>query len=490
MLCRGNSTEGSNPSLSAILSSKNGKIGGIGTISGLQPSQSRLYSAVSDTLNHEVQDMAGKSIKLETGTVYKKTANGVYIFRYQINGRRKAVSLKTKNQDEAVLEAKKLVPVVNGTTLEVISAHVKHARGLTSARKSLPLNLAWDKYSRHPDRAVPATVSEQDAYKGTFNDFVALIGNAVLEVMDVSQEHADEFAKHMRTLELGVDTHNRKIRRLRKIFDVLKEYREGPNPFATKSLFRKEREEQAHNIRRLSFSRDQEQALLKALDNNKYKVMNKPEIRVVYYLGMFTGQRFKDCIMLRWDKIDLNRKRIWVKQFKTGKEVTIPMAPELLEVLHAAQQWRQNDYVCPNVAARYNQENEAGKNTGNNLVNIDALRVIKWIGLEPSVKVPGRKKKVTVYGFHSLRHSFASHCAEAGVPKAVVMSILGTNSEIVDKYYTHVGEDAQEKAIQAISRKTNTTSVEERLSKVLAVIDSLKAKNKAILQIEKILREN
>jgi hypothetical protein len=70
------------------------------------------------------------------------------------------------------------------------------------------------------------------------------------------------------------------------------------------------------------------------------------------------------------------------------------------------------------------------------------------------------------------------------------MSILGTNSEIVDKYYTHVGEDAQEKAIQAISRKTNTTSVEERLSKVLAVIDSLKAKNKAILQIEKILREN
>ena len=104
--------------------------------------------------------MEGKSIKLGTGTVYKKTATGVYFYRYQINGKRKAVSLKTKNQDEAVLEAKKLVPVVNGTTLEVISAHVQHARGLTSARKSLPLNLAWDKYSRHPDRAVPATVSE------------------------------------------------------------------------------------------------------------------------------------------------------------------------------------------------------------------------------------------------------------------------------------------------------------------------------------------
>jgi hypothetical protein len=42
--------------------------------------------------------MAGKVIKLEIGTVYQKTSNGAYYFRYQINGQRKAVSLKTKNQ--------------------------------------------------------------------------------------------------------------------------------------------------------------------------------------------------------------------------------------------------------------------------------------------------------------------------------------------------------------------------------------------------------
>ena len=50
---------------------------------------------------------------------------------------------------------------------------------------------------------------------------------------------------------------------------------------------------------------------------------------------------------------------------------------------------------------------------------------------------------MVVYGFHSLRHSFASFCAEAGVPKAVVVSILGANSDIIDQFYTHVGEDAQ-----------------------------------------------
>jgi integrase len=129
--------------------------------------------------------------------------------------------------------------------------------------------------------------------------------------------------------------------------------------------------------------------------------------------------------------VDLNRKRIWVKQFKTGKEVSFPVAPKLFEVLKEAQEWEVDHYVCPNVAKRYNNLDQNGKNVGNNLVNIDVLRVIKWIGLEPSIAVPGRKKKVTVYGFHSLRHSFASHCSEAGVPKAVLLSISGTNSEII-----------------------------------------------------------
>ncbi|MCK4982074.1 MAG: tyrosine-type recombinase/integrase, partial [Victivallaceae bacterium] len=243
-----------------------------------------------------------------------------------------------------------------------------------------------------------------------------------LEINDITPEIADSFAQQLRGNDLAVDTHNRKIRRLKKFFEVLSDYRSDNNPFLAKSLRRKEREEQEHLVRRISFSREQEVKLLEALEDDSRMVKNKPEIKVIYHLGMFTGQRLKDCVLLRWDMVDLNRKRIWVKQFKTGKEVTIPMAPKLFEVLTEAKEWKVDQYVCPNVAKRYNILNSEGKNVGNNMVNIDVLRIIKWIGLEPSVKVPARKKKVTVYGFHSLRHSFASHCAEAGVPKAVVLS--------------------------------------------------------------------
>lgn len=430
--------------------------------------------------------MAKKSVKLDVGTVYNK--GGIYFFRYQINGQRKAISLKTNNKESAIAKAQELLPVVKATSTDVISAHVKHARGLVSKRKSLPLNIAWETYSKHPDRATPATVHEQESYKSTFDEFVNFIGEETLELSNITPELADKFAQHLKETAISVHTHNRKIKRIRRIVETLKEYRDSENPFSTRSLLRKEREEHENKIGRLSFTPEQEQQLLKALDNDKNKVMHKPEIKLIYYLGMFTGQRFKDCVLLRWEKVDLNRKRIWVKQFKTGKEVTIPIADKLMETLQEAKKWKHNEYVCSNVAERYKKVDKNGKNTGNNLVNIDVLRVIKWIGLEPSVEVPGRKKKVTIYGFHSLRHSFVSHCAEAGVPKAVVMSILGTNSEIVDKYYTHIGEEAQEKAIQAITGGFTSMSDRKRIETVLTIIEKLPKKSKNILEIEKVLR--
>ena len=433
--------------------------------------------------------MAGKVIKLEIGTVYQKTTNGSYYFRYQVNGRRKAVSLKTKNQREAVKKAEELLPLLRASSTEVISAHVKHAKGLVSKQKQLALKDAWEIYSQHPERATPATVAEQIGYRTSFNELITFVDDDNAKINDITPEITDKFAQHLRNSGIAVDTHNRKIKRIKRIFETLKEYRSAANPFEAKSLRRKAREEHENVSRRLSFTREQETQLLEALDDENNKVMNKPEVKVIYYLGMFTGQRLKDCVLLRWDKVDLNRKRIWVKQFKTGKEVTIPMAPKLSEVLTEAQEWKVDHYVCPNVAKRYNKLDKNGKNTGNNLVNIDVLRPIKWIGLEPSVAVTGRKKKVTVYGFHSLRHSFASHCAEAGVPKAVVLSILGANSEIVDKHYTHIGEEAQEKAIQSLFGNGNTISDREKIQKALDYIAGCEEKNKDLVEIENILMD-
>ncbi len=416
--------------------------------------------------------MADKPIKLELGTVYQKVDSGIYYFRYQVNGERKAISLKTKNQKEAIKEAKKQIPLLKATSTDVIAAHVQQARGLITSEKNMLLSEAWAVYEKSPERATPATINEVLGYQATFQDFVDWVDDPAKTLRDITSDIAEEYVQHLRKLNIAVHTHNRKIKRIRRIFRTLREYWSGDNPFQSSTLMRKEREEHEQTVHRLAFTREQEQQLQAVLDDSKHKVMHKPEIRVIYYLGMFTGQRLKDCVLLRWSKVDFERNRVWVKQFKTGKEVSIPIAAKLKSVLKEALDWKadESSYVCPQVAARYNKCDHRGKNIGNNLVGLDVLRVIRWIGLEPSVAVEGRDKKVTVYGFHSLRHSFASYCAAAGVPPATVQSILGADSEIISKYYTHVGDDAQIKAIEAISGEIDSKPAQQRIGEALELI--------------------
>ena len=422
------------------------------------------------------QKRISKRMKELRGRLRQKEKHGNFYYRLTLpGGLRKEFALKTTDEKEAIQKAANLDAVYEAPNQDVAFAQINAIKGFSRRASMLSFSEGWVKYEAHPERAIPHTVSEQLSYKKTYEDFVAFVTSPqraipLTFIADISSEIVAEFADFMRQQAQAVDTHNRKIKRLRKIFDCLKDYYSGENPFKAKTLLRNYREEQDTVIRRLPFSKEQEQQLRDVLADDKFKVINKPEIRVIYYLGMYTGQRLKDCVLLQWQNIDMEHQRIWVKQFKTGKEVRIPMAKELFEVLQEAAGWKINQYVCPKSAERYNKKDARGKNVGNNLVNIDVLRVIRWIGLEPSISVPGRNKKMTVYGFHSLRHSFASFCAEAGVPKAVLLSILGTDSDIADKYYTHVGEDAQQLAITAISDIRNGKSAQEKVSAALALL--------------------
>ena len=413
--------------------------------------------------------------KLPLGTIYQARKGGNYYLRYMIRGRRKNVCLKTSDYDEALKEYLRLLPTLQADTIEVVAAHVKVARQLGTKDKSIRLADVWKEYSTHPNRATPATMAEQINYHASWDEFVNFTGNPEMLLHEVTPELAEKFANHLRSRQISVDTHNRKIKHLKKICSTLSDYLHGPNPFDAPTLQRKHREEQNLTARRIGFSPEQIAELQKALDDPTKQVLNKEEIKVVFYLGMYTGQRMKDCILLRWNRIDWTRSRISVTQFKTGKQVSIPVAPQLAAVLKEAQQWKTSDmeYVCPKTAGRYLSENKKGKSYGNSLVNADVHRVIRWVVGETSVKVPGRDKAMTIYGFHSLRHSFVSMCAAMNIPKATVLSIIGDSAAIVDEFYTHVGDEAQIAAVEAVAGRIATRSPQERIDQALRYLDTL-----------------
>lgn len=443
-----------------------------------------------------------KSFKLAKGTVYQKTENGNYYFRYQVEGQRKAVSLNTKNHKHAIKEAEKMIPLVSASSTEVIAAHVQHAKGWERKHDRLELSTMWNVYENHPDRARPESQKIWNIYRIYLNEFLNWLhaGYPDIKYMDeirdtdefgqkLNTSAVSEYAEYLKKQNLAVDTHNKKISRPAHVFQTLSKYLIAPSPWDNKKLRRSHKEESGITEHRKPFPADKEHAIFEALKpKSPLKLLNKAEIEVLCYILKYTGQRQKDCVNLSWNKINMDRKRIWVTQEKTGKDVSIPMAQELYEMLKIAESWKVNDKVLPKTAERYARKAKDGTDTGVNLINKQILYVIKYVGLEPSVSVLGRKKKMTIYGAHSFRHGFASHCAETGIPRAVCASILGADSAIIDAYYVHIGEEAQEKAIQAISRKSNTISAQERINTALALIDKVQKKSKVITEIEKALR--
>ena len=76
--------------------------------------------------------MAGKSLRLNVGSIFTKGPGKIYFSRYQLSGHSKTVSLQTAIHSEAVKKAEALLPIIKATSTEVIVAHVQQTRGLSS----------------------------------------------------------------------------------------------------------------------------------------------------------------------------------------------------------------------------------------------------------------------------------------------------------------------------------------------------------------------
>lgn len=421
--------------------------------------------------------MARKSNKkLKIGGIFNRGKGTPYSFRYtNSDGVRVNISLHTKDREEALrLADEHCRKMLSAKTIDEIEVHVKQHKRLEAPQVKIYLESGWQEYCVHPDRATPATINEQLQYEADFKAFLNFLDKPLMLVTDVTHQHAVDFANHLRQGGIAVATHNRKINRLRKIFSVLAKLCACRNPFEGKDLRRSSREENHLSTHRRAFTKEQEYQLLEVIKNPEYRLKDREEMLVLFLLGMFTGQRQKDCVLLQWHNVKLDTKKIVLKQYKTGRSVTIPIADELLEGLENALKWKTGDddsYVLPNIAMRYSKKSPSGKTVGANSLDHCIGKIIEQIGLETSRSVPGRNQKITVYGFHSFRHSFVSLCAEANVAPSVVKSIVGANTEIIDEHYTHVGLDQQKDALDKAFNLESKTSA----SRVQEAIDFIKA---------------
>lgn len=154
------------------------------------------------------------------------------------------------------------------------------------------------------------------------------------------------------------------------------------------------------------------------------------EWKTLIMLAYFTGARLGDCCRMAWADVDLGEARLTYTQAKTGENVTVPIHPDLLAHLNKlAGSDKPEEFVMPHTANL--------KSGGRKGLSETFKLIMRDAGLDAGKVKKAGVRQLSRRSLHSLRHSFNSAMANAGVSQEVRMKLTGHKTESVNRAYTH-----------------------------------------------------
>lgn len=273
------------------------------------------------------------------------------------------------------------------------------------------------------------------------NQFVAFLKEhyaKVTKMAQVVETMAKKFMAEIEAVGFASNTFNNKLDILRSTFNAL-----ATDAGVSKNPFANIEEQPSDTISRRPFSRQELEDVL--------AVAKRPEHSFIYpalVTASMTSIRRADCCLLQKTSINREDGTINVRTSKTGKPVTIPIAPMLAELL---DQQPESDltFVFPDLAREF---------MGNPDSITDRTRaVLKDAGFFN--QVPGGPKPIgsiqiergkgrgircaSIRDFHSFRATWVTIALNSGVPIAMVCKVTGHNREetLLENYFSPSQED-------------------------------------------------
>jgi integrase len=159
----------------------------------------------------------------------------------------------------------------------------------------------------------------------------------------------------------------------------------------------------------------------------------------------FTGARLSDIANMQWSAIDLNKRLILFtpKKTKRGKKVLrIPLRPELEKEL-LKNPGVGNAPLFPSLAGR--------RSGGAHGLSAAFAAIMRKAGVHGEIiRHTAKGRGNTTKSFHSLRHTFNSALANAGVGRELRQVLSGHASERMNEIYTHRELEPLRDAIAAL----------------------------------------
>ena len=367
----------------------------------------------------------------------QREKSGRWTMRVSIGGVRYCRSTRTKDRDKA----------------ERVLQRFLAPLGLGERR--LPLADVWLEYVKSPKRNELAKAT-MESKQNVWMQFARWMEKNYLPVRDLGGVTPDMIAEYLACLRVSLcaSTYNSRVCVLREMFHVLAA-KAGieDDPWQGVRL----RPDDSHSRRELTMS--ELNRLLEVSRTGCVRLkengdaMNR-ELHVLLLIGIYTGLRLGDCCLLDWSQINIAEGVIQLIPKKTRRHhqriVTIPVHPALGQaLLPAIEQSEQSNNrtilsgpVLPLIAETYR--------TTRWKVSYFLSHIFREANITTSVSIEGRRHRTPEATFHSLRHTFVSFAANAGVPLHIVQSIVGHESTAMTRHYYHENLAALKSAVAAI----------------------------------------
>jgi integrase len=189
-------------------------------------------------------------------------------------------------------------------------------------------------------------------------------------------------------------------------------------------------------IQKGTFTPEQIRALLAAAS---------PEWKGFVLAGYYTGARLTDLSRLTWANIDLAERAITFRQKKTDQGLKVPIHPELEDYLLSVRS--ADDEKTPLFPSLYGWPDQRLSWAFRQL--LATARIDAGIA---RTKTGAAGRNVSRLSFHSLRHSFTSALANAGVPAELRQKLTGHADAKSHAIYTHHELETIREALEKLGR--------------------------------------
>lgn len=166
--------------------------------------------------------------------------------------------------------------------------------------------------------------------------------------------------------------------------------------------------------------------------------VHTPAYRVCLTTLYSCGLRLREALDLHVPEVDSGRMLLHVRRGKGGVDRLVPVPPALLTLLRAHWRTHRNPvWMFP-----------APRRRPSRPVADPAIGPIEATVLQRAVTRAVTDRGVTKRAHvHTLRHSYATHLLEAGVPLALIQESPGHSSPSTTAIYTHVTRERRDAAV-------------------------------------------